>query len=212
VVLTAPATAQYSDWTMQTKGYRFWAWTGTDGKFTIPNLIPGKYTMYVSGADRPAEYSEDGVEILAGKTTMHGVAWMPVRNGTTLWQIGVFDRTAAEFRNRDNARDFEMFKRYPKDFPDDVTFAVGSNDQAKDWNYAQWALFVKKPVWTIRFQAGAPSAGAATLTLAFSSAQPQRGSVANLQVKVNGKIDRHRSPTQDRHCRISRQRARFRVE
>jgi rhamnogalacturonan endolyase len=188
VVLAEPATPRYPDWTVQSKGYQFWARTGPDGKFTIPNVIPGRYTIYVSGADQPAQYSEDGVEILAGKTTVHAVAWTPVRNGTTLWQIGVFDRTAAEFRNGDNARDFEMFKRYPKDFPDDVTFTVGSSDPAKNWNYAQWALFVKKPVWTIRFQAGAPLAGVATLTLAFSSAQPQRGSVTNLQVKVNGKL------------------------
>ena len=33
-----------------------------------------------------------------------------------------------------------------------------------------------------------PQAGTATLTLAFSSAQPQRAAATNLQVKVNGRL------------------------
>jgi rhamnogalacturonan endolyase len=114
------------------------------------------------------------------------VEWVPVHYGVTLWQIGTFDRTSAEFRNGSTSRDFETFKRYPKDFPDDVTFTVGASDPAKDWNYAQWALFVKKPVWTIRFKSDGRLVGTATLTLAFASAQPQQGAVTNLEVKVNG--------------------------
>ncbi|HYL75070.1 MAG TPA: polysaccharide lyase family protein [Bryobacteraceae bacterium] len=189
VVLSEPATPEYPDWTLQSKGYQFWTWTRPDGKFTIPKVIPGKYTLYVSGADQPEQYAVDGIEILPDKTTVHNVEWAPVHHGATLWQIGRFDRTAAEFRNGGDARDFEMFKRYPKDFPDDVTFTVGASDPAKDWNYAQWALFVKNPVWTIRFQWDGRLACTATLTLAFSSAQPQRGSaVTNLQVKVNGSL------------------------
>jgi rhamnogalacturonan endolyase len=188
VVLSQPGTGENSDWTLQSKGYQFWTRTGSDGKFTIRNVIPGKYTLYVSGADQAEQYMAGGLEIAAGKTTTRDVEWSPVHHGATLWQIGTFDRTAAEFREGDQARDFEMFKRYPKDFPDDVTFTVGASDPAKDWNYAQWALYVKKPVWTIRFASDGRAAGPATLTLAFSSAQPQRGGVTNLQVKVNGNL------------------------
>jgi rhamnogalacturonan endolyase len=171
---------------MQSKGYQFWARTGADGKFTIRNVIPGKYTLYISGADQPEQYRADGVEILPGKSTVRDVEWTPAHHGVTLWQIGTFDRTAAEFRNGEVAREFEMFRRYPKDFPDDVTFTVGVSDPAKDWNYAQWALFVRNPAWTIRFPVADRTAVMATLTLAFSSAQPQRGPVTNLAVKVNG--------------------------
>jgi rhamnogalacturonan endolyase len=181
VVLADPAP----DWTMQSKGYQFWARTGADGKFTIRNVIPGRYTLYISGADQPEQYRLDGVEILPGKSTVRNIEWTPAHHGVTLWQIGTFDRTAAEFRNGENAREFEMFRRYPKDFPADVTFTVGVSDPAKDWNYAQWALFVRNPVWTIRFPAAERVAGMATLTLAFASAQPQRGPGTNLAVKVN---------------------------
>jgi rhamnogalacturonan endolyase len=188
VVLAAPATPDAPDWTLQSKGYQFWARTGPDGAFTIRNVIPGRYTLYVSGADQPSQYIEDGVEIAAGKTALHDVEWTAERHGTTLWQIGTFDRTAAEFRNGGNARDFEMFKRYRKEFPEDVTFTIGESDPARDWNYAQWSLYSRKPVWAIRFRADGVQAGAATLTLAFASAQPARGPATNLEVKVNGTL------------------------
>jgi len=188
VVLAAPPTAGASDWTLQSKGYEFWARTGADGKFTIRNIIPGTYTLYVSGADQPAQYIENGIAIGAGETVTHDIDWTPVHHGTMLWQIGTFDRTAAEFRNGDTSRDYRMFQHYAKDFPDDVTFTVGESDPARDWNYAQWALYMKKPVWTIRFRDDSPAPGTATLTLAFASAQPQRGRVTNLQVKVNGTL------------------------
>jgi rhamnogalacturonan endolyase len=184
VVLAQPG----SDWTRQSKDYQFWARTGPDGKFAIRNVIPGRYTLYVSGADQPEQFARDGVEVSARRSSAVNVEWSPVHHGTTLWQIGAFDRTAAEFRNGNDARQFEMFRRYPVDFPDDVTFTVGKSDPAKDWNYAQWTCYAKQPVWTIRFDAPSPSAGAATLTIGFASAQPLAGRRTHLEVKVNGTL------------------------
>jgi rhamnogalacturonan endolyase len=184
VVLAQPGT----DWTMQSKGYEFWTHTGPDGRFTIPNVIPGKYTIYVSGADQPEQFVRDGIDVTAGKTSTVNIDWAPVHHGRTLWQIGTFDRTAAEFRNGDDARQFEMFKRYPTDFPDDVTFTIGQSDPAKDWNYAQWTITAKRPVWTIRFDTPEPLSGQATLTIGFASAQPTRSPQTRLQVKVNGTL------------------------
>lgn len=188
VVLADRATVENPDWTLQSKGYQFWARTGPDGKFTIRNVIPGSYTLYVSGADQPRQFMRDGVEVRAGEMTTENVDWAPETHGETLWQIGVFDRTAAEFRNGGDARQYEMFRRYPKEFPHDVTFTIGESDPAKDWNYAQWTWFAEKPVWTIRFQQTRPLSGAATLTLAFASAQPVRARQTQLQVKINGTL------------------------
>lgn len=186
VVLADTATPEAPDWTLQSKGYQFWTHTGPDGRYTIPKIIPGRYTLYISGADQPEQYTANGIEIRAGATTHFDATWTPVRHGATLWQIGTFDRTAAEFRNGRSARDYQMFLHYPEDFPKDVTFTVGTSDPARDWNYAQWALFVNKPAWTIRFHLDAVPPGPATLTLAFASAQPQRGPATNLAVAVNG--------------------------
>jgi rhamnogalacturonan endolyase len=184
VVLAQPG----DDWTLQSKGYQFWTRTGPDGQFGIANVIPGRYTLYVSGADQPEQFARADVEVAAGKTTPVAVVWTPVRHGTTLWQLGAFDRTAAEFRNGGDARQFEMFRRYPVDFPEDVTFTIGKSDPAKDWNYAHWTRYTKRPGWIIRFDAPAALAGEATLTIGFASAQPSAGARTRLEVKVNGAL------------------------
>lgn len=177
------------DWPAQGKKYQFFTRTGPDGRFTIPNVIPGTYTLYLCGADQPQDWSRDRIEVQANQVTDLGTLdWKPVRHGRTLWQIGTFDRTAAEFRNGDDARHFEMFKLYPKQFPQDVDFKIGTSDIKKDWNYAQWSWYSKTPVWKIRFQAPAKTAGKAYLTLGFASAQPIKGDRTNLEVKVNGQL------------------------
>jgi rhamnogalacturonan endolyase len=143
----------------------------------------------VSGADQPEQFARDGVEVTTGRATHVDVAWTPVHHGRTVWQIGTFDRTASEFRNGDDARQFEMFKRYPTDFPDDVTYTIGKSDPAQDWNYAQWTSYASRPVWTIRFDMPeAPAVGEGVLTIGFASAQPARGTLTRLQVKVNGRL------------------------
>jgi rhamnogalacturonan endolyase len=184
VVLAQPG----SDWTQQSKDYQFWARTGPDGRFRIAHVIPGRYTLYVSGADQPEQCARDGILVAADQTTTVDIEWTPVHHGRTLWQIGTFDRTAAEFRNGGDARQFDIFRRFPKDFPQDVTFTVGASDPARDWNYAHWVWYTAKPVWTIRFDGSQAGPGQATLTIGFASAQPLAGGRTKLQVKVNGTL------------------------
>src|SRR5262249_29833175 len=78
------------------------------------------------------------------------------------------------------------FLRYPKEFPDDVTFVVGKSKEAKDWNFAHWSWYSKRPHWAIQFDLGAAPKGKATLTLGFASAHPPRGGRTNLRGKGNG--------------------------
>ena len=72
--------------------------------------------------------------------------------GVTLWHIGTLDRTATEFRDGNNARDFQMFKRYPKEFPDDVTFTIEPAIELRIGTTHSAAIFVRKPARTIQFQ------------------------------------------------------------
>lgn len=175
------------DWALQANGYQFWTRSGPDGKFTIPNVLPGRYTLYISGADQPEDFAQNDVVVVAGQTTdLDTIEWQPPTHGRTIWQIGTFDRSAAEFRNGDDSRHYEMFRRYPEQFPDDVTFAVGKSDPRRDWNYAHWVWYSRKPVWTIQFDLPNKPAGTAMLTIGFASAQPLRGKTTNLQVAVNG--------------------------
>jgi len=183
VILAQPGTP----WTAQGKNYTFWTTAGADGRFTISKVIPGKYTLYASGGDQPEDFSHDGIDVSADQTTNLGVLdWKPVTHGQKIWQIGLFDHSAGEFRNGEDARQYQMFTLYPKQFPNDVVFTVGKSDIKKDWNYAQWSWYAKDPKWRIRFDMKDVPTGTATLTLGFASAQPAHGRTTNLLVAVNG--------------------------
>jgi len=179
-----------NDWTAQTKGYAFWQKLDDSGHFDLPHVIPGSYDLYVTGADQPRDFRHQDVMLSANESIDLGTLdWKDESRGQQLWQIGRFDRSAGEFRDGDHARNFEMYKRYPKAFPDDVDYTVGQSDASHDWNYAQWTVYQKRPDWRIHFTLpeSPPTARTATLTIGFASAQPARGkALTDLRVVVNG--------------------------
>ncbi len=173
-------------WSAQAKGYDYWAPVAADGSFTLTDVVPGHYTLHIDGADQPADLVRPGVTVTAHQTTLVGaLTWMPETHGKVLWQLGTFDRKAGEFRNGDDARGYQMFARYPQQFPNDVDFTIGKSDPARDWNYAQWSWYAKTPAWHLRFDSPAQS-GQATLTLGIASAQPAKGKLTHVVVALNG--------------------------
>ena len=183
VILAAPG----GDWPLQGKSYEFWTRTDAQGRFTLPKVRPGRYTLYGVGANQFEQFAQDNVTVQPGQTTNLGLLrWQPVTHGETLWQIGTPDRSAQEFRDGDNARHYANYLRYAANFPNDVTFTVGKSHEATDWNYAQWTWYVKRPYWTIRFDLPAPRMGKATLTLGIAASAPLKGGSSNLRIRVNG--------------------------
>jgi rhamnogalacturonan endolyase len=183
--MLAPAE---EDWSQVTKGYEFWTRVDAEGGFRIDKAIPGRYALVITGANQFEDFRREGVEVTAeGVTQLPALEWRPVKHGRTLWQIGAADRSTAEFKGGDDARHYENYARYPREFPEDVTFVVGKSREREDWNFAQWAIYNKRPYWTIQFEQAEPLTGKATLTLGFVSSIPPRGSRTNLQVKVNGR-------------------------
>ena len=178
-------------WTAQARGYNYWAPVQPDGSFVLRNVVPGQYTLYVDGADQPADFVKTGVAVTANATADTGTLnWTPETHGKLLWQLGTFDRKAGEFRNGDDARGYQMFARYPEQFPNDVDFTIGKSDPAKDWNYAQWSWYAKTPAWHLRFDTPSLTAkattGTATLTIGIASAQPAKGKLTHVEVALNG--------------------------
>jgi rhamnogalacturonan endolyase len=183
---TAILSAPDSDWSLASKGYNYWARLDAEGRFHIDHVVPGEYALSITGADQPHDFVRQQVRVEAGgKIELGDVQWKPATHGKQLFQIGVFDRSAAEFRNGSDARQFAMFRRYPQQFPHDVRYIVGHSQPEKDWNYAHWTIYNELPSWSIVFQAHATQ-GTATLSLGISSAQPARGKLTDLRVRVNG--------------------------
>ncbi|WP_460593143.1 polysaccharide lyase family protein [Frateuria aurantia] len=184
VILSDPGVP----WSAQTKGYAFWTRTDSHGDYRLAHVIPGNYQLSVSGADQPHDMVRPDVDIPDSGTTLQlpDIHWTPEDHGRTLWQIGRFDRSAAEFHDGDDARQFQMYTRYPAAFPKDVDYHVGQSTPRRDWNYAQWSIYSQHPEWRIEFELPQRPAGTATLTLGFASAQPAHGKLTDLRVRING--------------------------
>ena len=126
------------DWQRDAKFYQFWTRADDGGRFIIPHVRPGSYTLHAIADGVLGEFTLTNLTVSAGETKSLGrLAWTPARFGRTLWEIGVPDRTAREFRHGDHYWQWGLYFDYPKEFPADVNFVIGKSDWRRDWNYVQ---------------------------------------------------------------------------
>ncbi len=187
IVLAQPTDdSPDTNWQRQGKDYIFWAEAEEDGSFKINDVRPGKYTLYASVSGVLDEFVLDGVEVEASSAKKLGnLDWKPKTFGKLIWQIGIPDRTAAEFKHGDDFRQWGLWLEYPKDFPEGVDFTVGKSKEKTDWNYAQWCVQNDKggydtSPWKINFNLDEIDGEQAVLTIAIASARGE------LSVTVNG--------------------------
>jgi rhamnogalacturonan endolyase len=183
------------DWQRDAKFYQFWTRADTKGRFKIPNVRPGKYTLHAIADGVLGEFTLTNLTVaVAEKKSLGKLQWTPTHFGHTVWQIGVPNRTAREFRHGDHYWQWGLYFDYPKEFPNDVNFIIGKSDLRKDWNFVQpprietrnvtvvgeddeqndpprRARFggrdVRPTTWSIAFTMPEPRRGKATLRLAF---------------------------------------------
>ena len=197
------------DWQRDAKFYQFWTRADGQGRFTIPNVRAGNYTLHAIADGVLGEFTLTNVVVAAGAAKSLGeLTWEPKYFGRPLWQIGVANRAATEFRHGDDYWHWGLYFDYPKEFPNDVNFVIGQSDWRKDWNYVQPPRIgsrdvdvvgeeddevgpqipqgglrnIKPTTWTIRFELPEAVQGQATLRLAFCGTH--QGS--EVKVSVNG--------------------------
>ncbi|KAI3970339.1 hypothetical protein MKX01_023986 [Papaver californicum] len=165
---------EVGSWQRDCKGYQFWTRAGPDGSFTIKNVRSGDYNLYawVPGFIGDYKYS-DLITVKAGDSIEinDDLVYEPPRNGTTLWEIGIPDRTAAEFfipdvdpkyvnplyLTQDRFRQYGLWEQYGVLYPTtDLVYTVNSSSYQKDWFYAQVTRKVGDHVhnsttWQIKF-------------------------------------------------------------
>ena len=182
-----PAEGGPVDWQTDAKHYEFWVRGDAQGRFTIPNIRPGAYTLHAIADGVLGEYVKADVTVAAGQTLDLGkLTWVPVRHGRQLWDIGVPDRTAREYLHGDKGRQWGLYLQYPKDFPNDVHYVVGKSDYHKDWNYAQVPRTSDETgsgngpatTWSVTFDLPAAPHGRATLCLALAGSSARHIAVA----------------------------------
>ncbi|VFQ74371.1 unnamed protein product [Cuscuta campestris] len=192
-------------WQRENKGYQFWTQADNDGNFFIKSVTAGTYNLYATVPGRIGDYKyEFDISIQPGSGVGLGsLVYKPPRNGATLWEIGVADRTAAEFyvpspsptykvndfedEMQNKFREYGLWKRYTEIYPlRDLVYTIGISDYTKDWFFAHVTRELGNgtygaTTWRIVFELqSVNTASYYTLQLALASAEQ-----AELQVRVN---------------------------
>nr|VDD55726.1 unnamed protein product [Brassica oleracea] len=194
-------------WQREYKGYQFWSKADEEGYFCINNVRSGRYNLYAFAPGFIGDYhNETVIDISPGSNICLGeLVYEPPRDGPTLWEIGVPDRTAAEFyipdpnpmfvnklyvnSSENKYRQYGLWERYSELYPDeDMVYDVDVDDYSKDWFYMQVTRKLDDggyngTTWEIKFQFDDQMenlTGDFKLRIALATSN-----VAELQVRVN---------------------------
>jgi rhamnogalacturonan endolyase len=167
------------EWQNDAKNYQFWVRADDTGKFTIPNVRAGTYTLHAIADGVLGDFSLTNVTVAAGKNlTLGKLDWQPVRYGKQLWDIGIPNRNGAEFFKGDDYFHWGWHLEYAKLFPNDVNYVIGKSDFRKDWFFEQVPHNEnpanttgtgqgRSTIWTVAFNLPDAPHGKATLRLAI---------------------------------------------
>jgi rhamnogalacturonan endolyase len=132
----AASAARQVEWPADAKYYQFWTHAQDNGQFSIPNVVPGTYTLHAIADGVLGEFAKADITVEAGKPLDLGkLTWTPVRKGKQLWEVGTANRSPSEFTNGQRFYDPRGPLLYPAMFPNDVNFIIGKSDPGKDWFY-----------------------------------------------------------------------------
>jgi rhamnogalacturonan endolyase len=170
---TPPVEDRASVLYTQAGDYLFFAKADEKGKFTLPAVRPGTYTLYAWQTQGPVtqSFARDGVEIKGDVIDLGTIEWDAPRHTTLLFQVGQADRLAGEFKLGRAPRTNQLTQQVPSD----LTFTVGKSKEADDWYFAQHS-----GTWTIAFDVATLPADQAYLTI------PVAGGPGTVTVRVNG--------------------------
>ncbi len=162
-----------TDFTRTWQGYQYWVSVNANGTFSIPDVHAGTYRLSVYRPRYFGDFQMDNVIVPAGTSyTLPAQVWTPPTFGQQIWQIGVPDRSSAEFMNGANFRNYGNYLLFPQQFPGGVDYVIGQSHAATNWNYTQYQVYngTRLPDWKLQFtMTHAPVAGSiATLTIALA--------------------------------------------
>jgi rhamnogalacturonan endolyase len=181
-------------WQNDAKDYEFWVRADANGRFQIPNVRPGHYTLHAIADGVLGEFALSNVTVAAGeKLSLGKLTWRPVRYGRQLWDIGIPNRTASEFFKGNDYFHWGWYLKYAELFPHDVHYVIGQSDFCRDWFFEQvphnenpndtnGAGEGRATPWTISFNLTNAPRGRAILRLAICGVGARE-----LDVTVNGR-------------------------
>jgi hypothetical protein len=154
--------------------YIYYVKADENGKFSIPHVRAGTYTLYAWQTQGPItqSFAKDGVEVKGDKLDLGDVQWDAPYRANVLWQMGKPDRMAGEFKLGDRTRS----NQWPNYLPQELTYTVGKSKDNEDWYYSQ-----RGGDWNIKFNVDKNYPGNAYLRIAIA------GGGGRLTATLNGK-------------------------
>jgi rhamnogalacturonan endolyase len=176
-------------WQRDGKNYQYWGTARPDGSFQLGGVRPGTYVLRAFADGVPGEYLGPEIQIREGMTLpVKTYSWKVDRCGPTLWEIGIPDRSAAEFKNGDRYWHWGNYLKYQKDFPNGVDYVVGKSDWKKDWHLCQPLVLspegrvLGNSAWNVRFPLKTVPPGGVRLRVSFCGSRDG----AELELQMNG--------------------------
>lgn len=167
------------NWQFEEENYQYWVKTDASGNFNIKNVRPGTYTLFAYKNGTTGEYRQETVVVSAASTTNPGnIDWaIPRANGKLIFEIGVPDRTAAEYKfgDFDYCEGF-VENKFATTFTNPIEYTVEDKNWATALPYVQSGYFNTDGTrsvwdWNINFTLTGtiPATGNAKLTIAYAS-------------------------------------------
>lgn len=150
-------------WQRDGKNYQYWTKAAADGTFHIDHVRPGDYELHAFADGVLGEFKKEAITVEADQSLNLGaLEWHVERSGPTVWEIGIPDRDAAEFRNGDRYWQWGHYLNFNEDFPDGVDYTVGKSHWREDWNLFQPLRLDENgkvlgdSTWKVRFELKEP--------------------------------------------------------
>lgn len=171
IVMTTPG----SDWQTQILDYNYSVHTDRKGRFELPAVRPGTYSLHAVIPEETEEFQKETVTVgESGNVKLGRLEYSPSIHDRALWQIGQIDRTTRGFRLSDQPRQYGLEQKVPAS----LTYRIGSSRPDQDWYYCQ----AKAGDWNVEFDRPVAVSGELMLTLGIAG----QTNDPRLEVLLNG--------------------------
>lgn len=185
--LREPTGPRTITWQNSAKDNQYWTRaTARDGRFKIPDVPEGVYTLHAYADGVLGELTIPDVTVRAGDEHDIGtLSWQPLRYGKQVWEIGRPDRDSAEFAGYDKFFVPGQPLRYAAMFPNESDFTIGRSESRADWHYTHMPHAVGSSAEIVPFRGVVGQGKDAHRSIRFDL-DTQPAGKAMLRIAVNG--------------------------
>lgn len=189
VGLAAPDSGENSsdNWQFQSDRHQYWVRADASGNFIIPDIQTTStfggsenYQLYVySAGETPGtgavgEFRLGQHTFTPGEIKSLGTVPLAVDHpgGSLVWEIGIPDRSAAEFRHGDEYAKPALWLQYGSEFSNPHEYNVAAGNWATQFNFSHTVDYVGATPWkwNLNFNLSEVIPGTYWMTIAYASA------------------------------------------